>query len=128
MGAIYGIYSTGEGAIRHVGQTEHAASKNLDLIVTKALDQEPGILLDWVRNQWRAGHEVNAYVLQDEIIPADLGMFEAYWIGQFQDLLDNSNLAKLSQTDSEVGRRVNDSICMQLPSQPYASVEENRDQ
>lgn len=128
MGAIYGLYSTGEGAIRHVEQTEYAASKNLDLIVTKALDREPGILLDWVRDQWRAGHEIRAYVLQDEIISADLEMFETYWIGQFQNLLGNGNPANPAQTDSEVGRRVNESIRMLLHGQTHASAEENGDQ
>jgi hypothetical protein len=114
MGAIYGLYSTRDGQVRYVGQTEHTAVKRLDLIITKALDWEPGALYDWVRNEWRAEHEVRAHVLQDDIIPDDLEMFEAYWIEQFSGLLNVNPPADPARPSSDIGRRVNASIFAQL--------------
>lgn len=110
MGEIYGLYSTSDGLVRYVGQTEYTARKRLDLIVTKALDREPGTLFDWLRGEWRTGHEVRAHVLQDDIIPADLEMFEAYWIEQFSELLNVKPPADPARETSAVGQRVNDTI------------------
>ena len=110
MGVIYGLYSTGEGEVRYVGQTEYTARKRLDLIITKALDHESGTLHDWVRDEWRAGHEVRTYVLQDDLIPADLEMFEAYWIEQFSGLLNARPPVDAARGTTEVGRRINDAI------------------
>ena len=114
MGEIYGLYSNRDGVVRYVGQTEYSARKRLDLIITKALDQEPGSLYDWLRNEWRTQHEVFAYVLQDEVIPADLEMFEAYWIEQFGGLLNVKPPADPARTDTSVGARINDAIRTQL--------------
>lgn len=121
MGAIYGLYSTRDGQVRYVGQTEYAAKKSLDLIITKALDREPGALYDWVREEWRAEQEVRAHVLQDDIIPADLEMFEAYWIEQFSGLVTVKPPANLARPTSEIGQRINDAILAQLKGE--AAVE-----
>lgn len=114
MGEIYGLYSTREGLIRYVGQTEYSARKRLDLIITKALDREPGALYDWVRDAWRTEHEVRAYVLQDDVIPADLEMFEAYWIEQFSGLLNIKPPADPTRQTTAVGERVHEAIRAQL--------------
>jgi hypothetical protein len=114
MGEIYGLYSTRDGQVRYVGQTEYTARKRLDLTVTKALDREPGVLYDWLRDEWRFGHEVRAHVLQDDIIPADLAMFEAYWIEQFSGLLNVKPPADPARTTSPVGQRINNVIFAQL--------------
>ncbi len=114
MGVIYGLYSTRDGQVRYIGQTEYTAIKSLDFIITKALNREPGALYDWVRDEWRAEHEVRAHVLQDEIIPDDLEMFEAYWIEQFSSLLNAKPLANPARPTSPVGDRINASILAQL--------------
>lgn len=114
MGEIYGLYSTGEGLVRYVGQTEYSARKRLDLIITKALDREPGALYDWVRDAWRTEREVRAYVLQDDVIPADLEMFEAYWIEQFSGLLNIKPPSDPARAATEIGERVNDAIRARL--------------
>ena len=114
MGVIYGLYSTRDGQVRYVGQTEYNAGTRLDLIITKALDREPGALYDWVRDEWRAEHEVRAHVLQDDIIPADLEMFETYWVEQFSDLLEVGRPADPSRPTSEIGQRINDCILAQI--------------
>lgn len=114
MGEIYGLYSNRDGLVRYVGQTEYTARKRLDLTVTKALDRESGVLYDWVRDEWRDGHEVRAYLLQDDIVPADLDMFEAYWVEQFGGLLNVKPPADPARKTSDVGARINDTIRAQL--------------
>ena len=114
MGVIFGLYSMRDGQVRYIGQTEYTTRKQLDLIITKALDREPGPLYDWVRDEWRSEHEVRAHVLQDDIIPADLEMFEAYWVEQFSGLLNNSPLADLARPTSDIGKRINDAILAQI--------------
>ena len=88
MGAIFGLYSTFDGVIRYIERTEGAALNRFDLLVTKALDREAGVLCDWFRDQWRSGNEVRSHVLQEDIAEDDLQLFEAYWIEQFADLLN----------------------------------------
>jgi hypothetical protein len=121
MGEIYGLYSTSEGLVRYVGQTEYSARKRLDLIITKALDREPGALYDWVRDAWRTEHEIRAYVLQDEVIPADLEMFEAYWIEQFSGLLNVKPPADPARSTTEIGQRIHETIHAQIRGQAAAS-------
>ncbi|MFO1208996.1 MAG: hypothetical protein U1E40_07210 [Amaricoccus sp.] len=114
MGVVYGLYSTRDGQVRYVGQTEYTARKCLDLVTTKALDREPGALYDWLRDEWRAEHEVRAYVVQDDIIPADLEMFETYWIQQFTGLLNVEASAEPVRPSSAIGRRVNEAILAEI--------------
>lgn len=114
MGEIYGLYSTRDGQIRYVEQTEYTARKRLDLIVTKALEREPGALYDWIREEWRADHDVRARVLQDDIVPADLEMFEQYWIEQFGGLLNLTQRSGPDQGTSAAGQCINDAILAEL--------------
>jgi hypothetical protein len=114
MGVVYGLFSTRDGLVRYVGQTEYTARKRLDLIVTKALDHESGALYDWVRTEWRSGAEVRAHILQDDIIPADLEMFELYWIEQFAGLLNASSHTEGPHTTTVIGQRVYGSILKEL--------------
>lgn len=120
MGVVYGLYSTRDGQVRYVGQTEYTARKSLDLIITKALDREPSALYDWVRDEWRAENEIHAYVLQDDVIPADLEMFEAYWIEQFSDLLNARPTVDPARPTTAVGRRVNEAILALLRGEATA--------
>lgn len=114
MGAIFGLYSTRDGLVRYVGQTEYTARKSLDHIVTKALDREPGALFDWLRDEWRGDYEVRAHLLQDDVVPADLEMFERYWTEQFSDLLNVESAADRQRPTSELGQRINAAIKAQL--------------
>lgn len=114
MGEIYGLYSTRDGQIRYVEQTEYTAHKRLDFIISKALEFEPGALYEWVREEWRAGHEARARVLQDDIVPADLEMFEQYWIEQFGDLLNVTQRPDSDRGTSETGQHINDAILAEL--------------
>lgn len=118
MGEIYGLYSTNEGRIRYVGQTEYTARKRLDLTITKALEHKTGALFDWVRDQWADGAEIQPYTLQDEIIPADLDLYECYWIEQFGQLLNVKTPADSERMSSDVGERVNQSVIARLRGSP----------
>jgi hypothetical protein len=114
MGVIYGLYSTRDGQIRYVGQTEYTSKKRLELSITKSLDRQAGSLYDWIRAEWRDGHEVRAYDLQDDIIPADLDMFEDYWIEQFSALVNVKPPCDPGRATSEIGQRVNDVLKAKL--------------
>lgn len=74
------------------------------------LDRKPGTLLDWIRDEWRDGHEVRPYVIQDEVAPADLEMFEAYWAGQFAGLPNAGSSADSNRSTTALGARINDAI------------------
>jgi hypothetical protein len=113
MGVIFGLFLTGEGLIRSVAQTEYTAEKCLELSITKALDREEGPLYDWIREVWREGHEVRARVLQDNVIPAELAMFEGYWMEQFDGLIDGPARGSVAGT-TEVGDRVHDDLRAEL--------------
>jgi hypothetical protein len=114
MGVIYGLYSTRDGQIRYVGQTEYTSKKRLELSITRSLDREEGPLYDWIRGEWREGHDVRAYDLQDDIIPADLDMFENYWIEQFSSLLNIKPPCDPARATTDVGRRISDALIAQL--------------
>jgi hypothetical protein len=121
MGVIYGLYSTRNGQIRYVGQTEYTAKKRLELSITKALDRQPGPLYDWMRVEWRGGHEVQHYTLQEDIIPADLDMFEKYWVEQFSDLLNVEPPYNPACPTSDVGQRINATIFAELRGKSEAA-------
>lgn len=114
MALIYGLYSTRDGRVRYVGQSEYSARKRLDRWITDALERKPGAVADWIQAEWRDGFDVEAWVLQDEIIPADLEMFECHWIEQFANLLNRRAPADPGRAETEVGRQMNDAIATAL--------------
>ena len=114
MGVVYGLYSTREGTVRHVGQAADTAAGDLDMLVTKALDQESGALFDWIRNEWRLGCEIRPYIIQDQIVLADLEMFETYWVAQFDGLLTAAPSANPNHRTTALGERINDAIATAL--------------
>jgi hypothetical protein len=114
MALIYGLYSTRDGRVRYVGQSEYTARKRLDRWITDALERKPGAVADWIQTEWRDGFNVEAWVLQDEIIPADLEMFECHWIEQFAGLLNRRPPADPLRKETEVGRQMNEAIAATL--------------
>ncbi len=124
MGVVFGLYSTREGVVRHVDRTADTAAKDLDMLVTKALDQESGALLDWIRNEWRLGHEIRSYVIQDEIVVADLEMFETYWRAQFAGLLTVAPSANPNGWSSALGQHINNTIATMLKGSDAGATEQ----
>ena len=49
MGLIYGLYSTRDGRVRYVGQSEYTARKRLDRWITDALDRKAGAVSEWIQ-------------------------------------------------------------------------------
>lgn len=88
MGEIYCLYSSEDGVPRYVGGTEWNADKRWKKHLADALDLVAGQVYDWMRDVARRGHYVGVHVLQTGIIPAELGFYERYWIGQFAGLLN----------------------------------------
>lgn len=85
---MYCLYSTEDGAPRYVGRVDDKVSDRFKEHVAAALAQEPGALNDWIRDLWRRDFDVAVYTLQEGIVPADVAMFEQYWIDQFANLLN----------------------------------------
>lgn len=110
---VYCLYSTQDGDPRYVGRASDKVSYRFKQHVTAALEMEPGVLYDWMRNVWRHGFDVAVYTLQEAIIPKDLDMFEQYWIGQFANLL-NVVGNKPPRQDSPIGRQVKAALQGQL--------------
>jgi hypothetical protein len=114
VGLIYGLYSTRDGRVRYVGQSEYKVRKRLDRWIADALERKAGAVSDWIQSEWRGGHEVEAWVLQDDIIPADLEMFENHWIEQFAELLNSRPPADPLRVETEVGCQMNNAIATVL--------------
>lgn len=111
---VYCLYSTADGLPRYVGRADDKVSYRFKQHVTAALDKEPGALYDWIRDLWRAGHDVAVYTLQEGIMPKDHSMFEQYWIGQFADLLNVAGNRPAVAVTSPVGKQVIAAIQAQI--------------
>jgi len=115
MSYIYCLYSTEDGKPRYVGRASDRVSYRFKQHITAALDKEPGPLYDWMRDVWRRSHDVAVYMLQQDMVPKDVDLFEQYWIGQFADLL-NVIENKKQKTNSPVANQILAAIQTQLQS------------
>jgi hypothetical protein len=102
---IYCLYSNENGVPRYVGCADDKVSYLFKRHVTAALDKEPGVLYDWMREVWRQGHDVAAFTLQEDVRAEDQAMFEQYWVEQFADLI-NAAGNQPRKEDSAVARQV----------------------
>lgn len=106
MGDIYCLYSSEDGMPRYVGMTEGEADKRWKKHITSALDLAHGNLYDWIRSVVRQGNYVGVHVLQSGVIPADLALFEGYWISQFPELFNVRENAVPATELSDIARQV----------------------
>jgi hypothetical protein len=113
VGYIYCLYSTEDGIPRYVGRANDKVSYRFKKHVTAALDKEPGPVYDWMRDVWRRGHDVAAYMLQQRIVPKDAEMFELYWIDQFSELVNVAG-NKAGKINSAVANQITSAIKSQL--------------
>jgi hypothetical protein len=113
LGFIYCLYSTQDGQPRFVGHTADRASHSFKQHITAALDKEPGLLNEWIRDTWRAGFDVGMYVLQEEVAPTDLPMFQQYWSDHFRRILDQA-VGDPKRVDSPVAKQIVAAIKAQL--------------
>jgi hypothetical protein len=112
---VYCLYSTEDGQPRYVGRASDKVSYRFKQHVTAALEKEPGALYDWMRDVWRGDYDVGVYTLQEGIVPADLDLFEQYWIDQFADLLNIAS-NKAGKVDTSVAKQIKAAIRAQLES------------
>jgi hypothetical protein len=110
---VYCLYSTEDGEPRYVGRSSDKVSYRFNQHVTAALEKEPGALYDWIRDAWRRGYDVCAYILQEGIIPKDLDLFEKYWISQFSNLLNVVGNTP-AVIDSQVAKQVKAALRLQV--------------
>lgn len=80
------------------------------IAAAKASDLELGILLDWIRDEWRDGNETRHHVIQDEIVPTDSEMFKANWATHVAGLLNAETLEIANHSTTALGDRVNSTI------------------
>jgi len=118
LGSIYCLYSTEDGMPRYVGQTEQRPDQRHKRHLTAALEMEKGSLYDWIRDVLRKGHLVEVYVLQEDVIPADLDLYEEYWIGSFPSLLNVRRVGPSPAEPTAVGRDIIAAIRRMLPRDP----------
>lgn len=102
---IYCLYSNEDGDPRYVGRTADKVSDSFKQHIAAALEKEGGTLYDWMREVWRQGFDVGVHTLQEGIDPADLDMYEQYWINQFANLLNVAS-NKIPTRESDVGRQI----------------------
>src|SRR5262245_55402817 len=99
MGLIYCLYSTGDGLPRYIGQTRENASSTHSELLAAALDKgEKGALYDWMRGVLRRDQAVGMRVIQEDISPKHLDVFERHWIEQFPKLLNSGAPSRRAAT------------------------------
>ena len=106
MGEIYCLYSSADGVPRYVGSTEFLADKRWKKHLADALEMKPGSLSEWMREVARRSRYVGCHVLQTSVIPAELELYERYWLSQFPDLLNTRLIESPAADLSPVGRSV----------------------
>lgn len=106
MPEIYCLFSPDDALPRYVGQTDGTSRRRWQQHVACALRQEAGPLYDWIRSLFEQGLNPEYHVLQENVIPADLDMFERYWIGQFAGLLNQQAADQRPAEHSSIGLAV----------------------
>jgi hypothetical protein len=91
MGAfVYCLYSSEDGHPRYVDCVDGRVGFRYKQHITAALDQEAGVLNEWIRDTWRRDFDIGFFTLQEGVQPDDQEMFKRYWTNQFVNLLDAS--------------------------------------
>ncbi len=115
MGYIYCLFSTQDGRPRYIGQTDADPERRLKQHLAAALDAESTAPVHgWVRDVLRTGFLVDIFVLQTDVVPKELRLFEDYWIQQFPDLLNHPPERHVSRTPSPTAQKIIDGIAQRV--------------
>lgn len=114
MSCIYCLYSTVDGRPRYVGQTTNVAPVRHIRHLRDARQRPNTPLHRWIRRVEADGFQVRAHVLQSDVQPGDLNLFERYWMAQFAGLLNTSRGTPVVHADSAVGLAVRRALRRQL--------------
>lgn len=107
MGFIYCLYSTQDGEPRYIGSTEDIPAILHKKYLTKALENEDkSQVYVWMREVFRTGHLVESYVLQQDVIPEELRLFEKYWMKQFPNLINAPVTASQPAAPSAIAAQI----------------------
>jgi hypothetical protein len=115
MGSIYCLYATDDGAPRHIGHITDSADQCRRRHVAAALAMDGSPVSRWIREKWESGHELQIYVLQDDVPELELTFYEDYWTNQFAGLLRSEGALLGSAEDTQIGRQIREYLRSGLP-------------
>jgi hypothetical protein len=119
MSFIYCLYSTQDGVPRYIGKTEGEPERRLNQHLARALEEDDrSSLYNWIRDVLRAGFLVEIHVLQRDVAPKELSLFEHYWMQQFHDLVNSSNGVPRQDQSSPIGLQVARALAERLRYSP----------
>jgi hypothetical protein len=102
VSCIYCLFSTADGRPRYVGQTTKAPPIRYYRHLCDAWRRRGTLLHRWIRTTEAQGFEIRAFVLQTNVAPGDLDLFERYWMAQFTGLLNSGPGTPVVATDTVV--------------------------
>jgi hypothetical protein len=111
---IYCLFSTADGRPRYIGQTTKPPPVRHAQHLRHAERRPNTPLHRWIRRVQAAGFQVRIHVLQTDVQPRDLNIFERYWMAQFRGLLNTVTGTTVAVAETEVGRAVRRRLRQQL--------------
>jgi hypothetical protein len=110
MSSIYCLYATSNGHPRYIGQTTKPVELRLAQHLGDARRQSQTPLCRWIRATTADGFRIHFHTLQAAVAPADLNLFERYWMGQFANLLNTGPGMPRTLADSAVAIALQQSL------------------
>jgi hypothetical protein len=118
MPYVYCLYSTQDGVPRYIGRTEGEPERRLNQHLARALEEaDRSTLYEWIRSVLRSGHLVDLHILQQEIAPKELDIFEKYWISQFIDLVNNTNPGIQTTKPTAIAQQITQALALKVSGQ-----------
>jgi hypothetical protein len=117
MSSIYCLYSTADGRPRYVGQTTKPTAARHARHLRDAAKTASTDLHRWILGVENDGFQVRAHVLQLNVAPRELNLFERYWMSQFAGLLNCGPGTPTVRVDTPLGRAVKRALRRQLQAE-----------
>ena len=118
MPYVYCLYSTQDGVPRYIGRTEGEPERRLNQHLARALEEaDRSVLYEWIRSVLRAGHLVDLHILQSEVAPKELDIFEKYWISQFVNLVNTTNIDSKITKPTNLARQIAEALALKTSGQ-----------
>ena len=121
MPYVYCLYSTQDGVPRYIGRTEGEPERRLNQHLARALEEaDRSALNEWILGVLRAGHLVDLHVLQSEISPKELDIFEKYWISQFIDLINIIHIDSKRNNPTYLAQQIIQALALKTSGQKHS--------
>jgi hypothetical protein len=114
VSCIYCLFSTADGRPRYVGQTTKTPPIRYYRHLGDAWRRRGTPLHRWIRITEAQGFEIRAFVLQTNVAPGDLDLFERYWMAQFASLLNTGAGTPNTAADTAVAIAVQRALARAL--------------